>query len=313
MGDLYNCYGPTETTIWSAIKKLSPGEKVTIGKPIANTNILILNSNQQLCPIGVAGEICIGGDGLARGYFNRAELTVEKFITDRYSKEVGDKLYRTGDLGRWLDNGDIECLGRLDDQVKIRGFRIELGEIETVLEQCPSVQQAVVIAKEDSQHNKRLVGYIVSEGPIEKEIINNYLKGKLPAYMVPALWVEMESLPLTPNGKINRKALPDPDISGASSNSYEAPRNELEIALVDIWQQLLGVERVGINDNFFELGGHSLLIIKMVSMIRKQLSFTIPVLLLFQFTTISDISKYLDWEKQTGNEEDINEFEILSI
>jgi acyl-CoA synthetase (AMP-forming)/AMP-acid ligase II/acyl carrier protein len=313
MGDLYNCYGPTETTIWSAIKKLSPGEKVTIGKPIANTNILILNSNQQLCPIGVAGEICIGGDGLARGYFNRAELTAEKFIPDRYSKEVGDKLYRTGDLGRWLDNGDIECLGRLDDQVKIRGFRIELGEIETVLEQCPSVQQAVVIAKEDSQHNKRLVGYIVSEGPIEKEIINNYLKGKLPAYMVPALWVAMESLPLTPNGKINRKALPDPDISGASSNSYEAPRNELEIALVDIWQQLLGVERVGINDNFFELGGHSLLIIKMVSMIRKQLSFTIPVLLLFQFTTISDISKYLDWEKQTGNEEDINEFEILSI
>jgi amino acid adenylation domain-containing protein len=313
MGDLYNCYGPTETTIWSAIKKLSPGEKVTIGKPIANTNILILNSNQQLCPIGVAGEICIGGDGLARGYFNRAELTAEKFITDRYSKEVGDKLYRTGDLGRWLDNGDIECLGRLDDQVKIRGFRIELGEVETVLEQCPSVQQAVVIAKEDSQHNKRLVGYIVSEGPIEKEIINNYLKGKLPAYMVPALWVAMESLPLTPNGKINRKALPDPDISGASSNSYKAPRNELEIALVDIWQQLLGVERVGINDNFFELGGHSLLIIKMVSMIRKQLSFTIPVLLLFQFTTISDISKYLDWEKQTGNEEDINEFEILSI
>jgi len=313
LGDLYNCYGPTETTIWSAIKKLEPNEKVVIGKPIANTNIAILDGNNQLCPIGVAGEICIGGAGLARGYFKRPELTAEKFINDPFSKIPDAKLYRTGDLGRWLADGNIECLGRLDEQVKIRGFRIELGEIETVLEQYELVDQAVVLAKEDKQSNKRLVGYIVPNGAFDKEAIIQFVKGKLPAYMVPALWVTMETLPLTPNGKINRKALPDPDISALIVNNYVAPRNETEEVLAAIWQDLLGVDRVGIQDNFFELGGHSLLIIKMVALIRKQLSCTIPVLLLFQFTTISDISKYLDWQQSAGQEEDTTEFEVLSI
>jgi len=313
LGDLYNCYGPTETTIWSAIKKLEPNEKVVIGKPIANTNIAILDGNNQLCPIGVAGEICIGGAGLARGYFKRPELTAEKFINDPFCKIPDAKLYRTGDLGRWLADGNIECLGRLDEQVKIRGFRIELGEIETVLEQYELVDQAVVLAKEDKQSNKRLVGYIVPNGAFDKEAIIQFVKGKLPAYMVPALWVTMETLPLTPNGKINRKALPDPDISALIVNNYVAPRNETEEVLAAIWQDLLGVDRVGIQDNFFELGGHSLLIIKMVALIRKQLSCTIPVLLLFQFTTISDISKYLDWQQSAGQEEDTTEFEVLSI
>ncbi|MEO7583967.1 MAG: amino acid adenylation domain-containing protein [Ferruginibacter sp.] len=313
IGDLYNCYGPTETTIWSVIKKLEHNEKVVIGKPVANTNIAILSPSGLLCPIGVAGEICIGGAGLARGYFNRPELTASKFINDPFGKTPGAKLYRTGDLGRWLADGNIECLGRLDEQVKIRGFRIELGEIETVLEQCDAVEQAVVMAKDDKQGNKRLIGYIVPNGEFEKEAIIQFIKGKLPVYMVPALWVSMESLPLTPNGKINRKALPDPDISALAVNNYVAPRNETEEVLAAIWQELLGVERIGINDNFFELGGHSLLIIKMVSLIRKQLSFTIPVLLLFQFTTISDISKYLEWQHSSVQEEDTTEFEVLSI
>ena len=313
-GDVYNCYGPTETTIWSVIKKLERNKKVVIGKPLSNTNIAILNNNNQLCPLGVAGEICIGGAGLARGYFKRPELTAEKFIDDPYSTKEGVKLYRTGDLGRWLADGNIECLGRLDDQVKVRGFRIELGEIETVLEQSALVEQAVVLAKEDKQSNKRLVGYIISKGPFNKEALIDHVKSKLPAYMVPALWVQMESFPLTPNGKINRKALPDPDISGLLVNNYTPPATETEEVLAEIWQDLLGVERVGTNDNFFELGGHSLLIIKMVAMIRKRLSFTIPVLLLFQFTTIKDISKYLDWEHDSKKEEeDTTAFEVLSI
>ncbi len=312
MGEVFNCYGPTETTIWSLVKKLSPVEKVLIGKPIANTNIAILNKENQLCPVGAAGEICIGGDGLARGYLNRPELTTEKFFINPFAKNKETRLYKTGDLGRWLPDGNIEYMGRLDDQVKIRGHRIEPGEIESLLQQCGHVSQAVVLARDDKQGNKRLVGYIVPQGSFEKESIIIYLRGKLPAYMIPALWVELQNLPLTPNGKINRKALPDPEISGSEDN-YVRPGNEMEKMLVEIWQNLLGVERIGIKDNFFELGGHSLLIIKMVSMIKKQFSVSIPVLLLFQFTTISDISKYMDWQNDTKQEEDSVPFEVLSI
>jgi acyl carrier protein len=264
-----------------------------IGTPISNTQIYIVNTGMQLVPLGVTGEICIGGAGLARGYFNRPGLTAEKFIADPFSKEEGARLYKTGDLGRWLADGNIEYLGRIDNQVKIRGYRIELGEIENVLQQTEGVKQAVVMAKADGNNSKKLVGYIIADGLFNKEAIIANLSQKLPAYMVPGVWIQMESLPLTPNGKIDRKALPDPDISELLSNQYVAPRNEVEGKLEAIWQELLGVEKVGIHDNFFELGGHSLLAMKMVSYIERNLLLSIPINVLFQFTTISELSKYI--------------------
>ena len=269
IGSVYNLYGPTETTIWSVMEKLEAFQKVLIGKPIANTNIKILDNHQNLVPIGVSGEICIGGDGLARGYLNRLDLSAEKFIKDSFSKEPGTKIYRTGDLGRWLHDGNIECLGRIDDQVKIRGYRIELGEIETLLLQTGLLKQAVVSAKESKQGNKRLVGYVVPVEEFHKENIIAYLKERLPEYMVPALWVTLERLPLTPNGKIDRKALPDPDVNELSGSEYVAPQNEIEEKLAAIWQELLGVEQVGIHDNFFELGGDSILTIQVVSQAKR--------------------------------------------
>ena len=218
--------------------------------------------------MGVRGEICIGGAGLARGYLNLPELTNEKFIKDPFSEEAGARLYKTGDLGRWLPDGNIEYLGRVDDQVKIRGYRIELGEIESVLNQNPDIQEAVVLAREDKQGTKRLIGYVVPSGTFDKQAIQNYLSIRLPDYMVPVLWVELASLPLTPNGKTDKKALPDPEITDQTS-VYVAPRNETEEALATIWEELLGLEHIGIYDNFFELGGDSILMIQVVSRMRR--------------------------------------------
>ena len=270
-GEVWNVYGPTETTIWSTIKKLHATEKVTIGQPIANTQVQIVSREGALVPVGVAGELLIGGAGLARGYYKQPELTAEKFIENRYNKAQSPRVYRTGDLARWTAEGNIEYLGRIDEQVKIRGYRIELGEIETVLQQTGLVRQCAVLAREDKAGNKRLVGYIVAGAGFDKQELTNQLKSKLPEYMVPALWMELEALPLTPNGKINRKALPDPDASELLTNTYVAPSNEAEEKLAGIWQQLLQVERVGVHDNFFELGGHSLLAVRLVSAIRKSI------------------------------------------
>jgi len=305
-GDVWNVYGPTETTIWSTIHKLSNHENVLIGKPIANTSIQIVNKEGQLVPLGVAGEILIGGVGLARGYYKRPDLTTEKFIQNKFVSALDARMYRTGDLGRWLPGGKIECLGRIDEQVKIRGYRIELGEIETVLQQTGLVRQSVVLAREDKRGNKRLIGYIVPEANFDKQAMLAQLNNKLPAYMVPALWMELENLPLTPNGKINKKALPDPDASELIGNEYMAPRNEVESKLAIIWQELLQVERVGVNDNFFELGGHSLLTMRMVSAIEKQLLVSIPINILFQFTTISELGKFLEIELNEETEVDDN-------
>ena len=293
IGEVWNVYGPTETTIWSTVKKLAAGEKVTIGKPIANTSIYILTTGKALSPVGVPGEICIGGDGLARGYLNRPELTDEKFIKDPFSKAPDARLYKTGDLGRWLPDGNIEHLGRIDDQVKIRGYRIELGEIESVLNQSEQVSQGAVVAKEDKQGNKRLVGYVVPQGPYDKQKIQAYLSTKLPEYMVPAIWVEIENLPLTPNGKIDRKALPDPELTDITTE-YTAPRNETEQALAQIWQELLGVERIGIHDNFFEVGGHSLLAMRVVASVRKKLEVELTIRDLFVHPDIAGLGAYLD-------------------
>jgi amino acid adenylation domain-containing protein len=293
-GEVWNVYGPTETTIWSTIKKLATNENISIGKPIWNTTIQILNASGQLVPAGVAGEILIGGVGLARGYYNRPDLTAEKFVTIKGSSEGAcSRMYRTGDLGRWLPDGNIECLGRIDEQVKIRGYRIELGEIETLLQQSGFVKQAVVLAKEDKNGNKRLVGYIVPDGKFDKQLLQNHLSEKLPEYMVPALWMQLEVLPLTPNGKINRKALPNPDASELLMNVYAAPRNAMETQLASIWQQLLQVERVGIDDNFFELGGHSLLVMRLVTIVRKEMGMELSIKQVFQHATIATLATQL--------------------
>ncbi|MEO7536236.1 MAG: amino acid adenylation domain-containing protein, partial [Ferruginibacter sp.] len=298
LGDVWNVYGPTETTIWSTIKKLQPDQKVLIGTPIANTIIQIVSKDGQLAPVGIPGEICIGGAGLARGYLNRPELTAEKFINNRFAND-GSKIYKTGDLGCWLADGNIDCLGRIDDQVKVRGYRIELGEIETVLVQSGLVNKAVVIAKDDNQGDKHLVAYVVAGEKFDKQALANYLHGKLPEFMVPAVWIELETLPLTPNGKIDKKALPNPATVEFLSNEYTPPRNEVEVKLAEIWQELLRVDRIGVHDNFFELGGHSLLAMRVISAIRRELETELAIKALFVNPTIALLALHLKGEQKT--------------
>ncbi|MEO6546900.1 MAG: amino acid adenylation domain-containing protein, partial [Ferruginibacter sp.] len=290
IGEVFNLYGPTETTIWSVSKKLSFNEKVLIGKPLANTGVYILGDQMQLVPVGVPAEIYITGDGLARGYLNRPDLTEQRFINDPFSDIPGSKMYRTGDIGRWLPDGNIECFGRIDDQVKIRGYRIELGEIETVLQQSGLVKQQVVVVKEDSLGNKRLVGYIVPGDSFDKDTVTSFLKTRLPEYMIPVSWIKLSALPLTPNGKIDRKALPEPGKSELVSNKYTPPRSELEVELADIWQKQLGIDQIGIYDNFFEHGGHSLMATRIVSAVRKKLNVEIAIKDIFSFPTIAALA-----------------------
>ncbi|MGO4773924.1 AMP-binding protein, partial [Flavobacterium sp. W22_SRS_FK3] len=237
---IINGYGPTENTTFSTTYSI---EKVTqkalpIGKPIKNSYAYITDSQFNLLPIGVIGELCVGGSGVALGYLNQEELTKEKFINDPFRE--GERIYKTGDLARWLPDGNIEFIGRKDDQVKIRGYRIELGEIENVLSSLPGVTQCCVLAKEDTNGTKSLVGYVVLEEALDKEALQNQLKLSLPDYMVPMIWVALEVLPLTNNGKLDKKSLPDPDGSALSSKEYVAPRNETEAQLAAIWQELLG-------------------------------------------------------------------------
>jgi amino acid adenylation domain-containing protein/non-ribosomal peptide synthase protein (TIGR01720 family) len=290
---LFNLYGPTEAAIDVTCWEVEPNtETVPIGKPVANTQIYILNQQNQPVPIGVAGEIHIGGVQVARGYLNKAELTSEKFIPNPYSKTKTERLYKTGDLGKWTEDGTIEYLGRLDDQVKIRGYRIELGEIETAIEQIKEIKQSAVLAKDDAQGNKRLVAYVVSRKAFDKSKVMAELQQKLPEYMVPQIWVELKELPLTPNGKTDRKALPEPDISEQLKDQYAAPRNETEQKLVGIWQELFGLERVGINDNFFELGGDSILSIQAVSRAGRS-GFNLQPKDIFTYQTIAELSELI--------------------
>ncbi|WP_147206425.1 non-ribosomal peptide synthetase, partial [Segetibacter aerophilus] len=252
---LINQYGPTEAHVVSSynIDAATSPALPPIGKPIDNTQLYIVNAAGELSPVGVPGELYIGGVQVAQGYLNKPELTAEKFIADRFSNKEGARLYKTGDLARWLPDGNIEYMGRIDDQVKVRGYRIELGEIESILQQSGLVSKGVVLAREDSNGHKRLVGYVVSsETKFDKQAMMTYLHKHLPEYMVPALWVELESMPVTPNGKVDKRALPEPDASELSGKEYVAPQTETEKKLATIWQQLLGVEKVGIHDNFFE-------------------------------------------------------------
>ncbi|MEH2149874.1 amino acid adenylation domain-containing protein [Nostoc sp.] len=299
---LWNLYGPTETTIWSLVCQLESNESlISIGRPIDNTQIYILDQNLQPVPVGVPGELHIGGAGLARGYLNRPELTQEKFIPNPFSGSRGageqgsrgeKRLYKTGDLARYLPDGNIEYLGRIDNQVKIRGFRIELGEIETALSQHPHVQASCVIAREDTPGDKRLVAYIVAQPQVTLTIseLRSDLKEKLPDYMVPSAVVILESLPLTPNGKVNRRALPAPELSNELLEKYVAPRTPIEEMLALLWAQVLKVELVGRHDNFFELGGHSLLATQLISRVRSSLKVELPLRSLFAAPTIAELA-----------------------
>ncbi|MBM4299035.1 MAG: AMP-binding protein, partial [Deltaproteobacteria bacterium] len=241
-----------------------------IGKAIADLNIRLLNQYRQLVPIAVPGEIHVGGGGVARGYLRREALTAERFIADPFSTDPQAKLYRSGDLARWLPNGDLEYLGRIDQQVKIRGFRIELGEIEAVLQQQCEVKEAAVIARQDKPGDKRLVGYFVADRDIGSEELRDRLRAHLPEHMIPAAFVRLERLPLTANGKLDRQALPPPDpLRTELCQDYRPPRSEDEATLCEIWRTVLGVSRVGIDDNFFELGGDSILSIQVISKARQ--------------------------------------------
>jgi amino acid adenylation domain-containing protein len=260
--ELHNLYGPTEASIDVTYWQCRPGSHVPIGRPIANTQMYILDRAWHPVPIGVAGELYIGGIGVARGYFNRPELTAEKFVPDPFRKEAGARLFKTGDLARYRADGAIEFLGRIDHQAKIRGFRIELGEIEVVLAQHPAIKEVLIVAREDMPGNKRLVAYLVRKlgiAELSVEELRNFLKEKLPRYMIPAAFVFLDALPLMPNGKVNRKALPRPDMRRPQlEKAFVAPRTPVEELLARIWADVLGIDKVGIQDNFFDLGGASI-------------------------------------------------------
>jgi amino acid adenylation domain-containing protein len=296
---VFNHYGPTETTVGVLTYQVEfdkigcDFDTVPLGLPIANTQIYILDSYLQPVPIGVPGEIYIGGDNLGRGYLNRPELTAEKFIPNPFDTQVKTRLYKTGDLARYLPDGNIEFIGRIDGQVKIRGFRIELGEIEAVLGQHPDIAQAVVVAPEDEMAQKRLVAYLISEqkqAPTHKEI-SNFLTSKLPEYMVPSAFVILKSFPLTSNGKIDRRALPAPDeMRPELTGNFVAPRTNIEEVLAAIWAEVLKLEKVGIYDNFFELGGHSLLATQVISRVRQAFQVELPLHRLFESATVADFA-----------------------
>ncbi|WP_122722986.1 non-ribosomal peptide synthetase, partial [Pseudomonas viridiflava] len=297
---LFNGYGPTETTTFAVVCEvgaISEGdESVPIGRPIGNTSIYVLDAHQRLAPKGVTGELYIGGDGVALGYLNRPELSVEKFLVDPFSDEPGAMMYRTGDLGRWMEDGQLECLGRNDDQVKIRGFRIELGEIVSCLHQLPGIGETVVQAREDEPGNVRLVAYYTSHEEdtlLAPEQMRAHLQASLPDYMVPTAFIELKTLPLTANGKLDRRALPKPERSALFGVNYEAPEGEFEVALAEIWAEVLQVERVGRHDHFFDLGGHSLLAMRMVSQVRQQLGVELPLGELFALGELAAVAAAL--------------------
>ncbi|WP_367866697.1 amino acid adenylation domain-containing protein [Pedobacter sp. WC2423] len=293
--DFYNAYGPTECTITATVypydKNRKDGEYLSIGKPVGNVQIHIVDKAGNLLPAGVAGELCIAGAGVARGYLNREELTAARFIENPFGS---GRLYKTGDTGRWLPDGNIEFTGRIDDQVKVRGYRIELGEIESVIQQSGLVSQSVVLAHADDAGNNQLICYVVSSGVFGREKLMAYLEMQLPEYMVPRVFVEMESIPLTSHGKLDKKALPSADTKRQLSKNYVPAAIELESTLVGIWEELLQVVPIGIHDSFFELGGHSLLAMRMSSSIQKELEVNVPVKSIFQCKSIAKLAAYIE-------------------
>jgi acyl carrier protein len=306
---LWNMYGPTETTIWSAVQPVKTADLALtpIGQPIANTQVYILDSHYNPAPIGIPGELYIGGDGLARGYLNRPDLSAERFIPNPFAavhkNNIGSRLYRTGDIARWLPSGSLEFMGRVDHQVKVRGFRIELGEIEVALKDHPDIGEAIVIAASADKNDatagspkSALVAYVVPVAGATPSVstLRNFLKTKLPDYMIPTIFISLAALPLTPNGKVDRVALPQPDgLRPTIEADYIAPRNDVEQQVADIWQSVLKLEQVGINDNFFDLGGHSLLLMQVHNRLQETFAREIPVLDLFKYSNVRLLAVYL--------------------
>ncbi|AGC46256.1 non-ribosomal peptide synthetase [Myxococcus stipitatus DSM 14675] len=292
-GDVLNMYGPTETTIWSSFDGVRDGDVgVTIGRPIADTRMYVLDPRLRPVPLGVPGEVFIGGEGVARGYLHRPELTAERFMPDPWGTRPGDRMYRTGDLARHAADGRIEFLGRLDTQVKVRGVRIELGEIEAALRRHPDVPQAVVVARPDAAGEVSLIAYVVTN--VSPSELSRRLREQLPASMIPAHFVQLEALPMTPNQKLDVRALPLPDAPAREvSAAYVAPRDALELELVSLWEELFDLRPIGVTSGFFALGGHSLLAVRLMSRLRARFGRPLPVSLLFQADTIQDLADLL--------------------
>ena len=297
-GELWNMYGPTETTVWSTCCKVEhPQRGISIGRPIANSSVWIVDEHGQLCPIGTAGEIFIGGEGVTLGYLDRPELTAERFVADTFGASPHGRLYRTGDLGRWRHDGLLEHLGRLDLQVKVRGHRIELGEIETNLALHPAVSQCVVVTREDRPSDVRIVAYVVPRAGADAttQALRDHLRLALPDYMVPQHFMQLKTMPRLPNGKTDRNALPSPEPNIAAAG-HVAPRSETEARLAAIWADVLGVERVGVHDTFFELGGHSLLALKLLHRIEQDFNRALRLATLFDAPTVSRLAVLLSGE-----------------
>jgi amino acid adenylation domain-containing protein len=311
--DVLNHYGPTETTVGSLTLKLKdydwkskPLASIPIGRPIQNTQVYVLDANLEPVPVGVTGELYIAGAGVTAGYLKQAEKTAERFIRNLFSSDRTAKMYRTGDLARYLEDGAIEFLGRGDDQVKIRGFRIELGEIEAALARHAGVKQALVLAQENEQGDKRLLGYVVAQGKeLTGEELREYLKQEVPDYMVPQAIAVLSKFPLTANGKIDRAALPEPQTAQAQ-RAYIAPRNETEQKIAAIWAEVLrrGLNTISIDDNFFDLGGHSLMATQVVSRIRERFALEIPMRAMFDRPTIARLGEAVMQAHDASEEED---------
>jgi amino acid adenylation domain-containing protein len=295
---VYDLYGPSEATTYATWALRQPNGPVTIGRPIANTQIYILDAHMQPCPVGVSGEIYIGGDCLARGYINRPELTAERFVPDPFATSAGGRLYKTGDLGRYCPDGTIEFLGRKDHQVKIRGYRVELGEIETVLTQHPSVQECVALMREDTADDRQLVAYLVPrlESRLSATEVRRFLRERLPDYMIPGAFVTLPALPVMPNGKIDRGALPPPALASVLADEDEqvSTLSPVEEALSAIWRDVLGVQRVGLHDDFFDLGGHSVLVTQITSRVRNVFEVELSMRHLFSAPTVSALAKVIE-------------------
>ncbi|WP_339226903.1 bacitracin non-ribosomal peptide synthetase BacA [Bacillus sp. FSL K6-0972] len=302
---LIHVYGPTESTVYATYYFINEiddeAETIPIGSPLANTSVLIMDEAGKLLPIGVPGELCIAGDGLSKGYLNREELTAEKFIPHPFV--AGERLYKTGDLAKWLPDGNIEFIGRIDHQVKIRGFRIELGEIESRLEMHEDINETIVIVREDEENRPYICAYMTAKREIPVEELRGFLEKKLPDYMIPAYFVKLDKLPLTKNGKVDRKALPEPDRRMGAESEYEAPRNETEEKLAAVWQDVLHVEKAGIHDHFAQMGGHSLHAMELIAKIKEKMNVEIPLHQLFKLATIKELSTFIEANQQEDKED----------
>ena len=285
---------------------------VPIGKPLANCKIYITDKDENLLPCGCYGQICIGGVQVSEGYYNNDLQTREKFVPDTFNPLPVHKMFKSGDVGRWLPSGNIEYNGRVDDQVKINGNRVEPGEVEHILLQSGLINQVAVVAKKDPHGKLFLAAYVVAENFSKPEVLK-YLQGKLPRYMIPAVWVNLPQLPQTPSGKTDRKKLVEQTIAIDLAKRYVAPVTKTEELLVAIWEDLLKTERVGIEDNFFELGGHSLMIIKMVSAIKKHFSLAVSIPILFQLSTIAELGNYIDWQLSSMEPETTAGLEVINL